>query len=197
VIRFDPVRRERIVGCGTVAGCRIAAAAMLFALIGVLFARGVLGMEVLVTLSGLVILLILGFSAGAALPSAARGVVTSGRLPAVLWPWTLPMRNVVDGRTVDVLPLLVKDITGHEHRCEIRGRLVPGSPESGEVVEVYGYRRRVGTVRVRQVVTVASGATARARLPFACGLTRTVALAVPAVWTAMTVVLLWLLVFGQ
>ncbi|HEX4722837.1 MAG TPA: hypothetical protein VH333_10010 [Pseudonocardiaceae bacterium] len=147
---------------------RVGALVALLAFAGVLASRGVLVVALLTAAAGLAVQLGLGY-----------------------------LLRAVDGRLVDVLPLLVKDIQGTEYRCEVRGRLVPGPPPDGSIVEIYGRTDKSGTVRVRQLVTVGTGATARARQPFTCGLARTVATTVIVVWAAVVTVLLWLLSVGQ
>jgi hypothetical protein len=168
VVSIGIARPEQAVTKRLVMSTRVGALAALLAFGGLLATRGIVGFALLTVAAGLAVQLGLRY-----LPST------------------------VDGRLVDVLPLLIKDIQGTDYRCEVRGRLVPVPPEEGSVVEVYGRTDKSGTVRVRQLVTVGTGATARARVPFACGLARTVAAAVVVVWVAVAAVLLWLTAFGQ
>jgi hypothetical protein len=168
VVSVGIARPEHAVPKRLVMSARIAALAALLAFGGVLATRGVMGFALLTVAAGLAVQLGL---------------------------WYL-LRSV-DEQLMDMLPLLIKNIQGTDYRCEVRGRLVPVPPDEGSVVEVYGRMDKSGIVRVRQLVTVGTGATARARVPFACGLARTVANAVVVVWMAVAAVLLWLTAFGQ
>jgi hypothetical protein len=197
VVQFGAVRQDPVMGRTLVRNGRIGAAAAVLALVGVLVIRGPSWPPVLVTAAGLLILLVLGLLLRAAMPAECRSSAHDGRFVGVLWPWTLPLRLLAVGRTVDVLPFLVKDVAGDEHHCEVRGGSTPGSPTQGDVVEVYGRRNRAGTVRVRQLVDVATRRATRPRAPFACGLTRMTGSGVTVVWTAVAVVLLWILAVGR
>jgi hypothetical protein len=147
---------------------RVGALVALLAFAGVLASRGVLVVALLTAAAGLAVQVGLGY-----------------------------LLRAVGGRQVDVLPLQVKDIQGIEYRCEVWGRLVPGPPPEGSIVEVYGRTDKSGTVRVRQLVTVGTGDTVKARQPFTYGLARTVAATVVVVWAVVVVVLLWSLSTGQ
>lgn len=57
----------------------------------------------------------------------------------------------------------VRTAAGETLDCELIGELVGPAVRQGDVVEVYGRRARRGTVRVREVVHPADGATTTAR----------------------------------
>ena len=175
---------------------RVALAAGLLSLAGVLVVRGLSPAMLLVAAVGLLLLAALGLILRAAMPASARYVVTAGSLAGALWPWTLPLRRIDGGRSVDVLPLLVKDIGGVEHRCEVRGRLASRGFGEGTQVEVFGRRLRDGTVRVRQLVDVTSGEATRPRAGIAVGTTRVASAAVSVVLVAATIWSMWHLVFA-
>jgi hypothetical protein len=188
-VRPRPVLSGRIIVAN-----RIASTLAVVAFVGLL-ARGHPGDALLVLGCGLVVLLALGAVLLVAMPSDGRRQVRKDGSRRMWSPWTLPLRKAGQSRTVDVLTLSVKEFTGADHPCEAFGRLAPVGPDKGDVVEVYGRRDRSGTVRVRELVTVASGQSARPRSSFSVVTTRMAGFGVLACWCALVAVLGYWVVF--
>jgi hypothetical protein len=192
-VRPRPVLSGRIIVAN-----RIASAVAVVAFLGLL-ARGDPRDALLVLGCGLVLLLALGAVLLVAMPSDVRGQRrdTGSRRGRRRWPvpWTLPLRKAGQSRTVDVFSLSVKEFTGADHLCEVFGRLAPVGPDKGDIVEVYGRRDRSGTVRVRELVTVATGQSARPRSSFSVVATRMAGFGVLGCWCAIVAVLGYFLAF--
>ncbi len=98
-------------------------------------------------------------------------------------------------RMADELPFWIKDVSGTEHECLVRGKLPKGPPGQGSSLDVHGRRSPTGAILVRRLVN-ANGEVSRPRLPFG------VVAHVVATWlmiglqAATAVVLVWLLAFA-
>ncbi|KOV87215.1 hypothetical protein [Nocardia sp. NRRL S-836] len=97
---------------------------------------------------------------------------------------------------VDVHPLWVKDVTGVEHPCRIRGSMTQGLPVEGTGVEVYGRVGKSGSVLVRELVTD-GGQAWRPRLPLPQRISRGAEVLNVVLWAAAALTVAWLLVFSR
>ncbi len=178
VLRSGPVRQEPVLGQSLVWASRIGAALTAAALAVAVLAHASLGPLLVVCGAAAVVLALLGAGLRTTLPADAR---ETGK---PWWSWVLPLRERARSRTVDVSDLVLKDVTGTEHVCVVTGKLIPGAPATGTVVEAYGRRDRSGRVVVRQLVDTGTGRVLRPRLPASGRLTRILAVATAVVWTA-------------
>ncbi|RDI24491.1 hypothetical protein [Lentzea flaviverrucosa] len=96
----------------------------------------------------------------------------------------------------EVHPFWVKDVTGAEHPCQVRGFTRRGLPAEGTGVQVYGRTDRSGTVLVRELITD-DGQVCRPRLPLRQKIVRGVELLNVALWAAAALTVAWLLVFSR
>ncbi|GHH44265.1 hypothetical protein [Lentzea cavernae] len=94
---------------------------------------------------------------------------------------------------VDVHPFWVKEVTGVEHPCRVRGSLPRGLPAEGTGVQVYGQAEKSGSVLVRELITD-DGQVYRARLPLPHRIARAVELLDIALWAGAVLTVAWLLV---
>jgi hypothetical protein len=97
-------------------------------------------------------------------------------------------------RTADELPFWIKDVSGAEQQCLVRGTLPKGPPEQGSTLDVYGRRTSSGTILVRRLVT-ANGEVSRPRLPFGVVAHLVATWLVIGLQVATAVFLAWLLAF--
>lgn len=97
-------------------------------------------------------------------------------------------------RTADELPFWIKDVTGAEQECLVRGTLTKGPPEQGSTLDVYGRRTSTGEILVRRLVT-ANGEVSKPRLPFGVVAHLAATWLVIGLQAATAVFLAWLLTF--
>lgn len=97
---------------------------------------------------------------------------------------------------VDVHPLWVKDATGAEHPCRVRGSMTHGLPLEGTGVEVYGRVDRSGSALVRELITD-DGRAWRPRLPLPQRILRGAEVLNVVLWAGAALAMAWLLVFSQ
>ncbi|WP_439657464.1 hypothetical protein ACSHWB_34430 [Lentzea sp. HUAS TT2] len=97
---------------------------------------------------------------------------------------------------IDVQPFTVKDVTGAEHPCRVRGSLPHGLPSEGTGVEVYGRADGSGSVLVRELITE-DGRAWRPRLPLPHRIARGVQLLNVLLWAVAALAVAWLLVFSR
>ncbi|WP_146175105.1 hypothetical protein [Umezawaea tangerina] len=193
MIRFGVVRQVPAVGRRTTA---LTATAAVLTLCGLVAAPlvgnlALLQRSLLVTALCVVVLVVLGVLLRTTLPTDDRRLAGG----SVLWPLVLPMRAVVLSRTADLRFLWVKDITGVEHECAVRGRWAPSPPAVGDIVDVYGRRTKSGVILLRHLVSTTTGDTTTGRPPTSCTVARATSIAIIVVWAAAAASTVWSLIF--
>jgi hypothetical protein len=151
------------------------------------------GMRLLLATSRLIVpvlavLVVLGVLLRMALPRNAA--VPAGMLLNPLRVLVLPVTSVARTCTVDVLALTVKDVSGAEFRCAIRGAL-SSTPPHGAVVDVYGRRTGEHSATVRRLVIPRSGTVITASRPVAAVLVEGLSILIVAGWAAIVTAIAW------
>ncbi|MFD9736266.1 hypothetical protein [Umezawaea sp. NPDC059074] len=218
VVSIGGTRQEPVVSKAVPVVCRVAAAAALVALAGSVLV-GKTPPSSGTTIFALFCLLLLTGLGFALRGATAKANSTSGsaRSPLLLSAQVAsdehpgvrkvlraigrvllqPLRAVLRGPAVVVVPLSVKEVSGVSTRCDVRGAVRGGMPVQGDVVEVYGRRVREGTVLVRQFVDTSDGGSKPVRLPTACAVVRVTSAAIACTWTFAAFGITVLLVFGR